>query len=349
MPQDRAPQPVTDLAEARAAARRARDWTTADRLRGEIEAAGWRVVDAGTLYDLERAVAENVVAAGTIHYGSSAAVPSRLHEAPVGTASVVLLAGDRPDAVARSIRGLVDHAPDGTQLIVVAGDPAEGWDRALQGLDETDPGAPGVVTEVVRTRTRLGHAAALNAGIRRAAAPVVVLLDTEVELLGDLVSALVSALADDAVAVAGPFGVLTGDLQRFEPASEQAVDVAAISGEAIAFRRADYVAHGPLDEHFLEPGHLDTWWSLVLRDQAGGGRAGGDEGARMPDAASRRAVQAGRETVVRRMPPGTERSPDAGAQRETRRNFYRVVKRFATRRDLAMPAAGGLEGTRTPG
>jgi cysteinyl-tRNA synthetase len=40
-----APDDVTALAQARAAARSARDWPEADRLRGEIEAAGWEVRD----------------------------------------------------------------------------------------------------------------------------------------------------------------------------------------------------------------------------------------------------------------------------------------------------------------
>ena len=35
----------------------------------------------------------------------------------------------------------------------------------------------------------------------------------------------------------------------------------------MAFRRADYVARGPLDEHFAFYRNLDIWWSLVLRDQ----------------------------------------------------------------------------------
>ena len=45
-------------------------------------------------------------------------------------------------------------------------------------------------------------------------------------------------------------------------------DVVAVEGDAMAFRRGDYVARGPLDEHFAFYRNLDIWWSLVLRDQA---------------------------------------------------------------------------------
>ena len=77
MADDEAPPEIRALADARAAARRARDWTTADALRDEIEAAGWRVVDAASLYTLERATAPDVVEDGVPRYGSSASVPSR--------------------------------------------------------------------------------------------------------------------------------------------------------------------------------------------------------------------------------------------------------------------------------
>mgnify|MGYP003347386337 CR=1 FL=1 len=36
----------------------------------------------------------------------------------------------------------------------------------------------------------------------------------------------------------------------------------AVSGLALAFRRADYTDRGPLDEHFALDAYLDAWWSL---------------------------------------------------------------------------------------
>ena len=106
----------------------------------------------------------------------------------------------------------------------------------------------------------------MNAGIRRAAAPIVVVMDPSVEVTGDLVGPLVTALEDPTVAVAGLFGIVSDDLRHFEEPAEGVVDVDAIEGYAMAFRRADYGARGPLDEHFAFYRNLDIWWSLVLRD-----------------------------------------------------------------------------------
>ena len=64
------PQPVLDAAHARAAARAARDWPEADRLRAEIEAAGWRVVDRGTDFRLEPLHPPDVADEAGVRYGA---------------------------------------------------------------------------------------------------------------------------------------------------------------------------------------------------------------------------------------------------------------------------------------
>jgi Glycosyl transferase family 2 len=325
MAHDDAPRTIIELAQARATARRTQDWAAADRLRAEIEAAGWKVIDAGTMYDLVRSAAQDLAIGGAVRYGSSTSVPSRLGEAPVGVASVVMVATDWPRDVARALHALREHSPGGTQLVVVANGPSGDQAAALEGLAGTDPGARGVVTEIVWTSERLGHAAALNAGVRRAAAPIVIILDTSVEPEGDLVSALASALDDPTVAVAGPFGIVSDDLRRFQDAPAGATEVDAIESYALAFRRGDYVARGPFDEHFVFYRNLDVWWSLVLRDQG--------EGA-APDAPPRRAIRVAGVPVVRHEHRGWTSLPETDRDRLSKKNFYRVLKRFATRRDL---------------
>lgn len=324
MPRETAPPPITDLAEARAVARRARDWVTADGLKAELEAAGWRVIDAGTLYTLERAYPEDEVVDGSVRYGASRSVPTRFGDAPVGVASIVMVVGEPDPGLGTAVRALVERSPDGTHLVVVANGVTEADAQHLAALDAADPGAPGIATEVVRTRVALGKAAALNAGIRRAAAPVVIVLDPALEPAGDVVSPLVAALEDPGVAVAGPIGLDSADLRRYVEAAPVAHDVVAIDGRLMAFRRSDYVEHGPLDEAFVSGAYLDAWWSLVLRDP-------GDEAG---DSLPRRAVRVAGVTL-----PGV--APGSGptvlgdeADPRARRNRYRLLKRFATRRDL---------------
>lgn len=323
---DRAPAPVEEAARRRSEARAARDWTTADRLREEIEAAGWRVVDSGTAYRLEPAAALDVEVGGEIRYGRTDAVPSRLGEPPSGLASVIVVASADPAETRRVIDALGSSVPDGVDVVVVADGLS---DRSLEGVRAADlaAGPARAAIELVRTSAPLGQAAALNIGIRRARGPIVVVLDPSVTPTGDVVTPLVDVLADPMVAIAGPFGLVSADLRRFEemlaPATGVTAAVAAIQGYLMAFRRSDAVTRGPLDEAFRFYRNLDIWWSLVLRD----------EGEGVPP---RRALVVPDLPLTRGEPRAWTVTPPAERDRLSKRNFYRVLDRFRARLDLAV-------------
>ena len=94
-----APGPIQELARRRADARGRRDWSAADRLRAEIEATGWNVVDQGLDFHLQPALRPDVVEGGRVRYGSSTSVPSLLSEPATEPVSVVLMARDRREAL----------------------------------------------------------------------------------------------------------------------------------------------------------------------------------------------------------------------------------------------------------
>ncbi len=319
------PAEIRDQARRRADARAARDWALADQLRGDIEAAGWKVIDRGTDFVLEPAHPPDVREQGRVRYGASASVPSRLTEPASAFATIVVLADRWPDDLARGLAGLRTFAPPATQVVIVANAPTP---EQASSLDQ--PAGParlpigGIIPEQVWTSAPLGHATATNMGIRRAAADVVVLLDTSLEPTGDFLTPLVDALADPDVAVAGGWGIVSGDLRHFEDAPAGAVD--AIEGYCLAFRRGDFVARGPLDEHFRFYRNLDIWWSLVLRDE--GEEASPRRAVRLPDLPFRRHAHRGYTSVE-----------DTERDRLSRRNFYRIIDRFGHRRDLLIQPA----------
>lgn len=318
MTRQRIPDEVLDAAHARARAREARDWAEADRLRAEIEAAGWKVADRGTDFALTPAAPPDVAEGDRVRYGSSASVPSLLDARPSGVATVVLVATDWPDDLERALAGLRRHDPAGTSIVIVANDPSAEQVPVLEGMP------PDGDADIVWTSERVGHATALNMGLRRAAASVVVLLDTSVEATGDVVSPLVETLDDPTVAVAGGWGITSSDLRRFDAAPQGDVD--AIEAYALAFRRADVIDRGPLDEHFRFYRNLDIWWSFVLRDQGEG-------------ATPRRAVSV-ELPALRHEHRGWTSLPDGERDRQSKRNFYRIIDRFGSRRDLLIAARG---------
>lgn len=319
------PEAVLTAAHDRARARADRDWPEADRLREVIEAAGWRIVDRGTDFALSPAAPPDVEGDGRIRYGASANVPSRLDEPATGLATVVLIATDQPGDLTRTVGALRDHAPDGTGLVIVADGPSDAQADALEAIGDAKTRDADLPIEIVWTSDRLGHAAATNIGIRRAPSPVVILLDTSLEPTGDVVTPLVRAIDDETVAVAGGWGITSTDLRRFEDAP--AGDVDAIEGYCLAFRRSDYVARGPLDERFRFYRNLDIWWSLVLRDDGEGERP-------------RRAVRLDGLPIQRHDHRGWTSLPDDERDRQSKRNFYRIIDRFGSRRDLLVGERG---------
>ncbi len=311
------------------APRRARrdDWAEADRLRAEIEAAGWKVVDRGTDFALSPAVPPDVDEGSRVRYGASANVPSRADDAPVGLATIVVVATEYAADLDRALHALRTHAPDGTSVVIVADAPTDVQAAALEALSglaiegAAAPTAPGPVLpiEIVWTSERLGQGAAVNIGIRRSSGPVVIVMDTSVEPTGDVVTPLVAALKDPTVAVAGGWGLVSADLRRFDEAPPGDVD--AIEGYLQAFRRSDALERGPLDERFRFYRNLDIWWSLVLRD--GGEGETPRRAVRIPDMPADRHEHRGWTSV-----------PEVERDRLSKRNFYRIIDRFGWRRDL---------------
>ena len=337
MPDDptRPPEEVLELARGRSAARAARDFAAADRLRAAIEAAGWKVVDRGVDSSLEPAHPPDRTDGARVRYGASGSVPSRvaaLGEFP----QRILVATDWPGDLTRALKGLRRHLPAGIQVVIVADDPSTEQAVALDApepLDGSQPagGSDGDL-EIVWTSARLGTAAALDCGIRRAIGPVIILLDTSLEPTGDFVSPLVSVLEDPSVAVVGGWGIVSDDLRTFRDAPPGDVD--AIEGYCLAFRRADFVARGPLDERFRFYRNLDIWWSLVLRD----------EGESAPP---RRAVRTQPLPFERHEHRGYAGLPNAERDRLSKRNFYRIIDRFGRRLDLVSGSPKVSSGARS--
>lgn len=305
------PGSVQDLAQRRSDARGRRDWTAADRLRAEIEAAGWNVIDQGLDFHLEPARPPDVVQDGRVRFGSSSSVPSLLSEPATEPLSVVLLAPERREALDAFMTGFREDTPE-TSLVVVAQSPDADMDDALAAAEATG------ATEVLRLARRSPPATAANAGLRRASGSIVVLLDGAMQPSGDISGPLAVALEDPAVALAGAFGLASVDIRRWTPAGPGAVD--ALGWGALAFRREDFVARGPLDERFQLGRWLGPWWSLMLRDEG-------------PDAPARGALAVP-------LPLGAVAAPEDGPSlaRAAKRDFYRLIDRFGHRYDLLRSA-----------
>jgi hypothetical protein len=249
MIQQAVPDDIVVLAQERASARAAGDWSTADDLKGRIEASDWRIVDDGVAFDLSPARLPDLIEDGQTFYGAAESIPSRLDEAASCPATVIVAVGPDSPLVDEVLSALQMHAVPETQVVVVA--------------DRGTVIAPGEY-EVIRSVDPFGPGEALQAGLRRAVGEVIVVLDPDRILEGDVIGPLRACLVEETVAIAGVEGLTSTDLRRYGPA--QPGNVTALRSGCYAVRRSDVIAHVPLDTGLNLPGSLATWWSLELRD-----------------------------------------------------------------------------------
>jgi hypothetical protein len=198
----------------------------------------------------------------------------------------------------------------------------EAWpedaDRFLASLDRHGGDRPVQVVPVNQGEPGFGRAH--NEALAKATGDVVVLVDTSLELTGDLLGVLVAALADPTVAVAGPFGLATGDLCDYEERTTG--DVAAIQGYCLAARRADLLAIGGVQESFLWYRNADIDVSLRLRTVL---------------EPTGRAVAVGAEHCTRHVHRAWEATPEAQRSDLSRHNMGIVHEVFFGRKDLTVP------------
>ena len=172
-----------ELAARRDAARRARDFATADALRDEIAALGFRVVDGPTGAELEP---------------FEAAAPRRLH--PRDVASVL----DEPPSAPVTVQWVVEGWPEDVVRAIAsfrANVPAPDMHLLVVDVAGTDLAAFPDGVEVVALEGNPGWGAARAAALRRSRGAVVVIADGSVEATGDAIGPLLVALEDPSVGV----------------------------------------------------------------------------------------------------------------------------------------------------
>jgi hypothetical protein len=301
------------------------NWAEADRLRAEIESAGWRVTDRGVDFGLVPAHPPDVVADGQVRYGSSGTVPSRLDEPDSVLATVIVRAADT--AIARTLASIRTALPAEAQVVVVADDPGPevAAELATAGLGvAADAEEHDARWEVAWTSARLGPGAALNIGLRLARGACLICLDPGTALGGEGLAELVVAAALPDVAAAGGVGLAGTHVRGLEPAGPG--DVAALDGRCVAVPRSLAAARGPVDERFATWRALAVWWTLVLRD----------EGVDRPP---RRAIALDSVPLLGANEATT--GPAADTDRLVRRDRYRLLERFGERPDLFVAGRPG--------
>lgn len=258
------PDAVTRLVATRNMARMRREYVTADRLRTEIEAAGFRIHDTPSSSWVERrSLRDTVRLLANWREG-----PDRRSAPDRWDWSINLIAQNNYDDLRRCIDSIVRwHGHQSIQILIVDNGSTDETLDYLQDLVRqgqiTAPDGTVLAVEVLFADHNLGYAGARNVTTRAAQGRNLVLLDTSIELIGDIWTLLDTTLADPSAGVVGPYGLITTDLREFEEAPGPDVD--AIEGYLMAFRRALLIEVNALDEKFRFYRLADIHWSFFFK------------------------------------------------------------------------------------
>jgi len=248
---------VRALAQEREVARRDRDFIRADAVRDELVSLGWLVRDAADGFTLEPTPRATPI--------DPARAPDRLTQPTTRACTIQLIHEGFIEDLARFLRALAAHH-DLSDVETIVVDPATGDADAIIELVSEVPSASAILLD-----RDPGWGAARNVAIRASSGAISVFADLSIEPTGDVLTPLVHALDDPAVAVAGPIGVVTTDLFTWHEAATDTCD--AIEGYLLATRRDLLRDAGLVDERFTWYRNADLALSLQLRDAADGGAA----------------------------------------------------------------------------
>ena len=239
---------IQELLRLREAARAKKDFARADEIRDEIASAGYELRDTADGAVVEKAKTYETVNPATIssELGAPAEVEFSLH----------LLYEGFPTDVERFLDGLKAGCDmSSTEVVIV--------DNASPDPDVVE-GWGGGTTRVIHLDREVGWAAARNAGLKGARGEIVVLVDLSIEPTGDILTPLRDALADPAVGLAGPFGLLSESMREWE--SSEGPEVDALEGYLIATRRG-LLERGLFSEKFKWYRNADIDLSFQIRSR----------------------------------------------------------------------------------
>lgn len=284
------------LAEERAEKRRAKDFAEADRLRDRIRELGYEVVDVPGGFELEPLVAK----VKRIHPEH---VESVLHEDPVADFSIHWLVEGWPEDVLRGVHSF--RAFQGDRRV----------QQVIVDAAGTHPSYFPSYVDEVPLEDDFGWSIDRNAGLRRAAGKIIVVVDGSIEATGDVLSPIEEALSDPTVGVVGPFGIVSDDLREFR--EDPGPEVDAIEGYLMAFRREMLGEAGFFDEKFKFYRSADIEYSFRVKG-------------------------VGYRAVVVPLPVAKHEhrmwtnTPQEERDRLSKRNFYRFLERWRDRIDLTV-------------
>jgi cysteinyl-tRNA synthetase len=182
------------------------------------------------------------------------ALPDRLADPDEHDVSFVVLFDGWVEDVERFHESVVTHVSGDWEVVVVDNPGDDAASERIATLERTLH---------LPLKEHVGFGAGRNIGLRQATGRIVCIVDTSVELAGDVLGPLDDALSAATVGVIGRWGVVSDD--GFEFTESEGPDVDGVEGYLMALRRAALPRVGMFDPKFRFYRNADIDFSYKVR------------------------------------------------------------------------------------
>ena len=256
------PENVCASASVRDALRKAANYPRADEIRERINSSGYLVKDTHIGTMLRPMTPREKAVERWPAVSSSREVESLLDAPDAAEFSFVVLANDHMEDAKRCVDSVLKWASDDPfEIIIVDNGSTDGAAEWAEELSKDD-----LRVRAIHCDHILGDGAAKNIGLKQSRGAIVLILDTSVEVLGNVTSPLKALLDQPSVGMAGAWGVTSPDLRNFN--EDGAVgEVDAMQGYCIALKRETLNVTGLMRENFRFYRNLDVDFSFQFKDK----------------------------------------------------------------------------------
>ena len=257
------PSNVADDISHRSKHRGRKDYARADSIRASLSDSGFVVQDGGVATFVRPKTEWEMRQERWHTFSSEVEVPSLLEESDSVDLTVGIVAcnylGDVQRCVLSALKWLGDRD---AEVVVVDNGSNDGTDEWLEQASEDNDRL-----RVVHVDHPLGEGSAKRILLKQCLGRTVVMLDTSVEVTGDIFGPIEQALEDDTIGVMGPFGLRTTDLHHFHDGEGESGDMDAMQAYCFAFRRARLSDVGLPRQTFRFYRNLDLDFSFQFKAQ----------------------------------------------------------------------------------
>ena len=238
------------------------EFKTSDAIRKELSEGGLIVRDtiAGTYFRSKTILEHQAARWATV--SSSREVESCISHSPTKSFSFILVATNYYQDVKRCIKSITSNCSAyDLEIIIVDNGSTDGTSEQLDKLQKKNP-----YIKLIHCDHQLGDAQAKNIGLKQSLGHIILMLDTCVELKGDLLLKIANQLEDTRVGAVGTWGLLSENLNHFHEEVDFG-EIDALQGYCFAFRRDILLTVGLMRECFRFYRILDIDFSFQIKDK----------------------------------------------------------------------------------